>query len=106
MCNCEYKECINLEIDNRTFSTRCKTLNIKNPDDGSIVSCDYFRQSETCRLCKNGKLIFNFYDDPLDFEEDYECKINPEIKTSYVTYGQSELDCQCQCGEFEYLMED
>lgn len=106
MLNCEDRECVNLDVINPIYHTRCKILDIENPDDTSIVPCDYFKQSETCRSCKNGKLTFYVYDDPLDFEEDYECKINPEIKTSYVTNGQSNSDYQCECGEFEYLMED
>lgn len=103
MTQWENGELVNLDMDNITDSTRCKILNIENPDDTLIMPCDYFKQSETCRLCKNGKLVFVNYDDPMDFEEDYECKVNPKIKTSYVAAEQSSLDYQCQCGKFEYI---
>lgn len=106
MCNCEDRECVNLDVINTIDFTRCKLLDIENPDDVSTVPCDYFKQSETCRLCKNGKLIFSVYDDPLDFEEDYECMLDSKIKTSYFTIEQSNSDYQCQCGKFEYLEED
>lgn len=104
MCNCVDEECLNLVINNTIDDTRCKVLDIENPEDNSIISCEYFKQSKTCRLCENSKLIFWVYDDPLDFEEDYECTLDSRIKTSYFTIEQSNSDYQCQSGKFKYFM--